>query len=72
MKYEPIHIYTLSILSLGFLTTQSYVTLQMSYTAHERPERSRNATAQARHRAKRKAYIEQVNSLSLAKLFRFC
>lgn len=25
-----------------------------------RPERSRNAKAQARHRAKRKAYIEQV------------
>ncbi|KIM41238.1 hypothetical protein M413DRAFT_144833 [Hebeloma cylindrosporum] len=32
-----------------------------SYTAHaERPERSRNAKAQARHRAKRKAYIEQL------------
>ncbi|KAF8893089.1 hypothetical protein BD779DRAFT_1670076 [Infundibulicybe gibba] len=30
------------------------------HTAHsERPERSRNAKAQARHRAKRKAYIEQ-------------
>ncbi|EPQ50776.1 hypothetical protein GLOTRDRAFT_13435, partial [Gloeophyllum trabeum ATCC 11539] len=26
----------------------------------ERPERSRNAKAQARHRAKRKAYIEQL------------
>lgn len=26
----------------------------------DRPERSRNAKAQARHRAKRKAYIEQV------------
>ncbi|RDB17379.1 hypothetical protein Hypma_001855 [Hypsizygus marmoreus] len=32
-----------------------------SHTAHsERPERSRNAKAQARHRAKRKAYIEQL------------
>ncbi|KAJ7856567.1 hypothetical protein B0H13DRAFT_1177948 [Mycena leptocephala] len=32
------------------------------HTAHsaERPERSRNAKAQARHRAKRKAYIEQL------------
>ncbi|KAG5637661.1 hypothetical protein H0H81_003682 [Sphagnurus paluster] len=28
----------------------------------ERPERSRNAKAQARHRAKRKAYIEQLES----------
>src|SRR6267154_2425408 len=27
----------------------------------DRPERSRNAKAQARHRAKRKAYIEQVS-----------
>ncbi|KAI0342375.1 hypothetical protein BDW22DRAFT_191350 [Trametopsis cervina] len=27
---------------------------------HDRPERSRNAKAQARHRAKRKAYIEQL------------
>ncbi|KAH9846072.1 hypothetical protein C2E23DRAFT_693061, partial [Lenzites betulinus] len=26
----------------------------------DRPERSRNAKAQARHRAKRKAYIEQL------------
>ncbi|KAJ7598764.1 hypothetical protein C8J56DRAFT_914954 [Mycena floridula] len=34
----------------------------MSSTSHtaERPERSRNAKAQARHRAKRKAYIEQL------------
>ncbi|KAH9474546.1 hypothetical protein JR316_0013008 [Psilocybe cubensis] len=31
------------------------------HTAHsERPERSRNAKAQARHRAKRKAYIDQL------------
>jgi len=30
------------------------------HTAGERPERSRNAKAQARHRAKRKAYIEQL------------
>lgn len=29
----------------------------------DRPERSRNAKAQARHRAKRKAYIEQVSSI---------
>jgi hypothetical protein len=29
----------------------------------DRPERSRNAKAQARHRAKRKAYIEQVRGL---------
>ncbi|ETW77583.1 hypothetical protein HETIRDRAFT_327794, partial [Heterobasidion irregulare TC 32-1] len=28
--------------------------------ASDRPERSRNAKAQARHRAKRKAYIEQL------------
>lgn len=28
--------------------------------ALEQPQRSRNARAQARHRAKRKAYIEQV------------
>jgi hypothetical protein len=28
----------------------------------DRPERSRNAKAQARHRAKRKAYIEQVHA----------
>lgn len=28
----------------------------------DRPERSRNAKAQARHRAKRKAYIEQLES----------
>ena len=28
----------------------------------DRPERSRNAKAQARHRAKRKAYIEQVHT----------
>jgi hypothetical protein len=35
------------------------------HTAHsERPERSRNAKAQARHRAKRKAYIEQVRASS--------
>ncbi|KAK7442046.1 hypothetical protein VKT23_016322 [Stygiomarasmius scandens] len=32
----------------------------MSASAPERPERSRNAKAQARHRAKRKAYIEQL------------
>ncbi|TFK32405.1 hypothetical protein BDQ12DRAFT_617124 [Crucibulum laeve] len=33
------------------------------HTAHsERPERSRNAKAQARHRAKRKAYIEQLET----------
>ncbi|KAG6889905.1 hypothetical protein C0992_003698 [Termitomyces sp. T32_za158] len=40
-----------------------------SVTGHavqiERPERSRNAKAQARHRAKRKAYIEQVQSTYL-------
>ncbi|XP_006455121.1 hypothetical protein AGABI2DRAFT_194792 [Agaricus bisporus var. bisporus H97] len=36
--------------------------MSTSHTAHsvERPERSRNAKAQARHRAKRKAYIEQL------------
>ncbi|KDR76873.1 hypothetical protein GALMADRAFT_267117 [Galerina marginata CBS 339.88] len=34
-----------------------------SHTAHsERPERSRNAKAQARHRAKRKAYIDQLET----------
>lgn len=40
-------------------------TLMSSVTSHtalsERPERSRNAKAQARHRAKRKAYIDQVS-----------
>ena len=37
-----------------------------SHTAHsERPERSRNAKAQARHRAKRKAYIDQVGYYTL-------
>ncbi|KAF5372466.1 hypothetical protein D9758_005155 [Tetrapyrgos nigripes] len=34
----------------------------MSSTSAERPERSRNAKAQARHRAKRKAYIEQLET----------
>jgi len=33
-----------------------------SATSADRPERSRNAKAQARHRAKRKAYIEQVHT----------
>lgn len=32
----------------------------------DRPERSRNAKAQARHRAKRKAYIEQVYTYPIA------
>ncbi|TCD68781.1 hypothetical protein EIP91_009794 [Steccherinum ochraceum] len=32
----------------------------MAHTSADRPERSRNAKAQARHRAKRKAYIEQL------------
>ncbi|KAJ7021669.1 hypothetical protein C8F04DRAFT_972448, partial [Mycena alexandri] len=30
----------------------------------ERPERSRNAKAQARHRAKRKAYIEEAQTVT--------
>lgn len=34
---------------------------KLSHLDDERPERSRNAKAQARHRAKRKAYIEQVS-----------
>lgn len=38
----------------------SSVTGHHSTALSERPERSRNAKAQARHRAKRKAYIEQV------------
>lgn len=43
------------------ITLMSSIT---SHTAHsERPERSRNAKAQARHRAKRKAYIDQVSPL---------
>ncbi|KAH8990942.1 hypothetical protein EDB86DRAFT_3103985 [Lactarius hatsudake] len=33
---------------------------QSTTTSADRPERSRNAKAQARHRAKRKAYIEQL------------
>jgi hypothetical protein len=35
--------------------------------SEEKPERSRNAKAQARHRAKRKAYIEQLE-LTVTKL----
>ncbi|KAI9452045.1 hypothetical protein BJY52DRAFT_1205783 [Lactarius psammicola] len=35
---------------------------QSTTTSADRPERSRNAKAQARHRAKRKAYIEQNKS----------
>ena len=31
----------------------------------ELPQRSRNARAQARHRAKRKAYIEKVGPIAL-------
>jgi len=37
----------------------------------DRPERSRNAKAQARHRAKRKAYIEQVRQSPHATATRF-
>lgn len=37
-----------------------------SATSADRPERSRNAKAQARHRAKRKAYIEQVHTYRLS------
>jgi hypothetical protein len=37
--------------------------MAQSTTSADRPERSRNAKAQARHRAKRKAYIEQVSHL---------
>ena len=37
--------------------------MAQSTSAADRPERSRNAKAQARHRAKRKAYIEQVSHL---------
>ena len=47
----PIHLpsFTLSLMSSN------------NHAVHaDRPERSRNAKAQARHRAKRKAYIEQV------------
>ncbi|KAH9008308.1 hypothetical protein EDB84DRAFT_1269950 [Lactarius hengduanensis] len=35
-------------------------TAQPTTTSADRPERSRNAKAQVRHRAKRKAYIEQL------------
>ncbi|KAI6038631.1 hypothetical protein EDC04DRAFT_2693174 [Pisolithus marmoratus] len=42
--------------SMAHPTTDSAVSSQQS----DRPERSRNAKAQARHRAKRKAYIEQL------------
>jgi hypothetical protein len=47
----PIHLpsFTLSVMSSNNHAVQA-----------DRPERSRNAKAQARHRAKRKAYIEQV------------
>jgi hypothetical protein len=40
--------------------------MAQSTSSADRPERSRNAKAQARHRAKRKAYIEQVSHLGLA------
>jgi hypothetical protein len=36
-----------------------------------RPEQSRNSKAQARHRAKRKAYIEQVRTLSVDAMIHF-
>ncbi|KAI5994507.1 hypothetical protein EDD15DRAFT_2387787 [Pisolithus albus] len=42
--------------SMAHPTTESAVSSQQA----DRPERSRNAKAQARHRAKRKAYIEQL------------
>lgn len=48
-----------------FSPTLRYTVMSTSTTGHtahsERPERSRNAKAQARHRAKRKAYIDQVS-----------
>jgi len=37
-----------------------FLPMAQSTSAADRPERSRNAKAQARHRAKRKAYIEQL------------
>ena len=40
-------------------------TNSQSGSSADRPERSRNAKAQARHRAKRKAYIEQVATAAL-------
>jgi len=46
---------------LRYNVTMSSIHGSSGQTAHsERPERSRNAKAQARHRAKRKAYIEQL------------
>ena len=51
-------------LVLCFLTCKNSMAQATSNSpsgaAGDRPERSRNAKAQARHRAKRKAYIEQV------------
>ncbi|KAI0088217.1 hypothetical protein BDY19DRAFT_184941 [Irpex rosettiformis] len=47
--------------SLSMAGTSEQLTGQPSQAgSQDRPERSRNAKAQARHRAKRKAYIEQL------------
>ena len=44
------------------LNTMAQAATNTQSSSADRPERSRNAKAQARHRAKRKAYIEQVNT----------
>ncbi|EMD31675.1 hypothetical protein CERSUDRAFT_162728, partial [Gelatoporia subvermispora B] len=49
------------------LPDQSIACLPRQRPSYERPERSRNAKAQARHRAKRKAYIAQLEQ-TVAKL----
>ncbi|OCH90479.1 hypothetical protein OBBRIDRAFT_754871 [Obba rivulosa] len=46
--------------SLAGSPEQSIASAGSPHHSSERPERSRNAKAQARHRAKRKAYIEQL------------
>ena len=43
------------------MSSMTHPRLSQLDSGDDRPERSRNAKAQARHRAKRKAYIEQVS-----------
>jgi hypothetical protein len=62
---DHLHLATLSsVLSLSNTMAQP-TSNNPSSAGSDRPERSRNAKAQARHRAKRKAYIEQVSSFPL-------
>jgi hypothetical protein len=56
LSYPPLFVTILNNMAQATTNTQSA-------TGSDRPERSRNAKAQARHRAKRKAYIEQVHNI---------